>query len=528
MNFFLKQFNMTEHQNKHVFLTTAINYTNGVPHIGHLFEGLIGDFYSRHLNFKFSHTKTYFQTGTDEHGLKIAKKAKELGISPLDLCNQNVLKFQKLTDCFEIKHDNFIRTTDPKHLDLVQKIFTQLYKQGDIYLSQYGGWYSSREEKYLTPSEAELSKHLDPVTGEKLDYINEPSYFFRLSKYQDQIYNYLFNNPNNPVKRTNLIEQFQSKFKDGIQDISITRTKFSWGVPVPKEIAPDQTHTIYVWFDALLNYLTGNENPEAEMVHLIGEDILWFHSVIWIGILLALELPLPKEILVHSFVVDKDGKKMSKSVGNVIDPLELVDQYPNYLIRGYLLSNAILRMNFRFSIKKMIDFNNGVLADQIGNLINRLTTLLKKYTNSCLVSLNYQETLERFPNLDFNLDFLEKYYSEIDNQNLHDANDHIYAIFRNLNYWLTLEAPWKINGNSIDDILKKNQIIRMGLERFFLGLHFLEFIFPNKTEELFALFNSSKYNSLSDIKTKFSQREWLLSDGLEIPKSSVIFPKFEH
>lgn len=519
-----------------IFLTTAINYTNGNPHIGHLYEGLIADYYNRVLQFLSVHpNKNYFLTGTDEHGLKIAQKAESLGLAPIELCDQKVQLFKELGNIFEITPDYFIRTTDKEHIDMVSRVFKQLYEKDDIYLGSYQGWYSSREEKYLTPKEAELSNYCDSVTGQKLEHINEPSYFFRLSKYQDLIRQYIINQlqKNDCGERNNLLDKI---INEGLQDISITRTKFKWGIPVPSNIDPNGHHAIYVWFDALLNYLTGlellvpdkEEQKNYQMVHLIGQDILWFHNVIWIGILLALEKPLPSKIIFHRFILDKNGHKMSKSVGNVVDPLSLVkdDNVQNYLIRSYLLSNAILNNNLRFSLEEMADFHNSILADQVGNLINRLTSLIQKYSSGLLVELDYSGTIQKYPDLDYNLNFLERFQKYLfEEENLQKANQEVFSLFRNINYWLTQKEPWKIKENTEEANLQKNQIIRLALEQFFLGLHFLWFIIPNKTLELVKAFPVELYSNISLVRDKFQAREWLLPNGLEVTKQPIVFTK---
>lgn len=526
--------------NNKILLTTAINYTNGDPHIGHLYEGLIADYYIRLFKFlcvpNQIDKKNYFLTGTDEHGLKIAQKAESLGLEPIELCNQKAELFKELGHTFEINPDHFIRTTSLEHIEMVKKIFTQLYQSGDIYLGSYQGWYSSREEKYLTPKEAQMANYCDSVTGQKLEHINEPSYFFRLSKYQDSIRQYIIEQigQKDPGDRKNLIDKIDD---EGLQDISITRTKFKWGVPVPSDIDPDGHHTIYVWFDALINYLTGLEllvpNPEErkeyKIIHIIGQDILWFHNVIWIGILQALKKPLPSNIIFHRFVLDKNGLKMSKSVGNVIHPLSLVRDggVPNYLIRGYLLSNAILNNNFKFSIEEMVDYNNGILADQVGNLINRLSSLISKYSNGILVELDYQETTKIYSHeLNYNLNFLDKFKKYIfEEENFQKGNREIYSLFRGINYWLTQKEPWTVKEKTEEAYLYRNQIVRLALENFFLDLHFLKIIIPEKTEELVESFPIKLYSSLEDIENKFNNNQWLLPNGLEIKKQPVAFAK---
>jgi len=523
-------------QNNKIFLTTAINYTNGDPHIGHLFEGLIGDYYNRFFKF-VNQEESYFLTGTDEHGLKIAQKAESLNITPKELCDQKVELFKELGNLFEISPDHFIRTTDKNHIETVSKIFTQLYHQDDIYLGTYEGWYSLREEKYMTVREAKLSNFCDTVSGQKFEYINEPSYFFRLSKYQKLIREYINNQINNCNNQNgDLINILYKIDNEELQDISITRTKFKWGIPVPSDIDSESKHTIYVWFDALINYITGQElliTDETErksfhFIHLIGQDIVWFHSVIWIGILLALKHQLPSKIMIHRFVLDENGLKMSKSIGNVIDPLLFVKENPiePYVVRNYLLSNAILNNNLKFSKDEMIEHHNNILADQIGNLINRLTSLIDKYSNGILVEIDYLDTLQKYPDINYNLDFLNNFLKyTIDEQNLQRANLEIINIFNNINQWLTQKEPWKLKGDSFEIILTKNQIVRLAIEQFFLGLHFLQFIIPNKTFEILKCFPINLYPKLSLVVNEFKNNQWLLPNNSKIIKQPIVFHK---
>ncbi len=523
-----------------IFLTTAINYTNGEPHIGHLFEGLIGDYYNRFFNL-INQDNSYFLTGTDEHGLKIAQKAESLNMTPKELCDQKVELFKQLGNLFEITPNHFIRTTDTNHIETVSKIFTQLYQQDDIYLGTYEGWYSLREEKYMTVREAKLSNFCDTVSGQKFEYINEPSYFFRLSKYQTLIREYIVNqinkygNQNTDLK--NILDKIDS---EELQDISITRTKFKWGIPVPLDIDPESKHTIYVWFDALINYITGLEllitdetkRESFQFIHLIGQDIVWFHSVIWIGILLALKHQLPSKIMIHRFVLDENGHKMSKSIGNVIDPLLYVkdNSIEPYVMRSYLLNHAILNNNFKFSTNEMIEHHNNILADQIGNLINRLSSLIDKYSNGILVEIDYLETLQKYPDTNYNLDFINDFINNllkyvIDENNLQKANLEIINIFHHINNWLTRKEPWKLKGDSQEIILTKNQIVRLALEQFFLGLHFLQLIIPNKTLEMIKGFPINLYPKLSLVVNQFKNNQWLLPNGSKITKQPIVFHK---
>ena len=312
------------------YITTAISYPNGAPHIGHAYEVVASDAIARFK--RIDGYDVFFVTGTDEHGLKIQQTADKSGTTPKAFVDEMATKFKAMADRLDCSYDRFIRTTDADHLPSTQELWRRMQEKGDIYLSKYSGWYSVRDEAYY--DESELTKQPDgswrAPTGTPVEWIEEESYFFRLAAYQDRLLAHYEANPDfiSPETRRNEITSF---VRSGLQDLSISRTTFNWGLPVPG--APK--HVMYVWIDALNNYVTGCGFPDENDprwhywpadVHIIGKDIVRFHTVYWPAFLMSAELPLPKRVFGHGFLLNK-GEKMSKSVGNVVDPFDLADTY---------------------------------------------------------------------------------------------------------------------------------------------------------------------------------------------------------
>jgi len=355
-------------------ITTAISYTNGGPHIGHLYESVLSDFLLKSFKL-FSNVKLL--TGTDEHGKKIETTAQSQNITPLELCNVNSIKFKLLNEKLGVSYDHFIRTTDENHKKLVTDSILLSELNGDIYLDKYTGYYNVREECFVSELEAAQSNYLDTVTGKPLEKITEESYFFKLEKYKEYIKN---------INQSGLVFPLTSFATDSrldtLKDLSISRTSFNWGIEFPKLVS-EEKHIVYVWFDALLNYVTGSKllfdiKPDTT-IHLIGKDIIWFHSVIYPAILKSCGYNefQAKNILVHGFILDKNGIKMSKSLGNVIDVDYLLDKYPVDAIRYYLIMETSWGEDIKFNEDRLKELYNNQLIKDFGNLYQRLYTLTK-------------------------------------------------------------------------------------------------------------------------------------------------------
>jgi methionyl-tRNA synthetase len=354
-----------------VLLTTAISYTNGSPHIGHLYESVLADFLKRVYEIKGSEVKLL--TGTDEHGKKIQSSAQAQGLSPIELCNKYVEEFKQMDQQIQMSWDHWIRTTDPVHKELVSCAIEKASNSGDINKSIYKGWYCVKEESFITESNAALTNYCNPQTSQPYELVEEPSYMFKLKSKPNLL---------DQTQPSTLINGLVTQYDPNtIEDLSITRTSFSWGIPYPS----DPSHVIYVWFDALLNYVTGEKilfdeefgSKDLSRIHLIGKDIVWFHSIIYSGILHSISHPLPNRILVHGFVLDSSGKKMSKSIGNVIEPNELFAEYPVEAIRFYMINETVFGSDILFSKENLVSTYNNILLKNFGNLFQRLYNLFR-------------------------------------------------------------------------------------------------------------------------------------------------------
>jgi methionyl-tRNA synthetase len=369
------------------YITTAIAYPNGKPHIGHAYEAIAADVIARHQRAEGRHVR--FQTGTDEHGLKMAQKARDLGITPRALCDEMSGHFKAMCDSLNISYDVFQRTTDEAHYKASQAIWQAMEANGDLYLDRYEGWYSVRDEAFYDESElvaGEGGEKLSPQ-GTPVEWTVEESWFFRLSAYQEPLLAHYAANPNfiSPESRRNEVVKF---VEGGLRDLSISRTSFDWGVPVPGSPG----HVMYVWVDALTNYLTGLGYPEKtpEMdtwwpadIHLIGKDIVRFHTVYWPAFLMSAKLALPKQVFGHGFLLHR-GEKMSKSLGNVVDPLELADTFGVDSLRYFLMREVSFGNDGSYSAEAIVTRCNAELANSFGNLAQRSLSMVFKNMDGVL------------------------------------------------------------------------------------------------------------------------------------------------
>ncbi|MDY4416752.1 methionine--tRNA ligase, partial [Selenomonas sp.] len=366
-------------EKKPFYITTPIYYPSAKLHIGHAYCTTIADAIARY--HRLAGDDVFFLTGSDEHGLKIEQKAEEAGIQPIEYTDKIVASFQALWKRLDISNDDFIRTTQKRHERVVQEIFRRIYAKGDIYKGEYKGLYCTPCESYWT--EHQLDENgCCPDCHRPVQEVAEEAYFFKMSKYQDRVLQYIEDHPDfiQPVSRRNEMINF---IKQGLDDLCISRTSFNWGIPVPI----DPKHVIYVWFDALTNYLTPIgylDDPEKfhkywpADLHLVGKEIVRFHTIIWPCILMALDLPLPKEVYGHGWLI-VDGDKMSKSKGNVVDPNLLIDEFGADAIRYFLLREINLGQDGNFSRDALISRINSDLANDLGNLLHRSLSMTLKF-----------------------------------------------------------------------------------------------------------------------------------------------------
>ncbi len=428
-------------------MTTPIYYVNDAPHIGHAYTTLACDVIARFKRLDGFDVK--FLTGTDEHGQKVEKSALAAGLNPRNFTDKVSKNFRDLAEFMNFSHDDFIRTTEERHKKSVQKLWQELFDKGEIYLDSYSGWYAVRDEAFYGESEiidGPDGKKMAP-SGAEVEWVEEPSYFFKLSAWGDKLLKFYDENPDfiAPQTRRNEVISF---VKGGLRDLSISRTTFKWGVPVPD----DEKHIMYVWLDALANYVTGVGYPKTDGgdyasywpcdLHMVGKDILRFHAVYWPAFLLAAGLDAPKRIFAHGWWTN-EGKKISKSLGNVIDPIALVERYGLDQVRYFLLREVPFGNDGDFSHRAIVNRINGELANDLGNLAQRVLSMVEKNCEG-LVPKPGELIDDDYALLGASDNIIDKIRYCIDRQLFHEALNIIWVIIREANSYVDSQAPWKL------------------------------------------------------------------------------------
>ncbi len=421
---------------KKFYLTTPLYYVNDVPHIGHAYTTIAADVLARWK--RLNRQEVFFLTGTDEHGAKIAKAAEEAKTPTQDFVNRVAGEFKRLWPVLQISYDDFIQTTDPRHTKIVSEVFEKLKASGDIYKGTYEDWYCLHDEAYF--SEADLVNKKCPTCGREVQKLKEESYFFKLSKYEKRLLDHYAAAPDflSPRSRANEIINF---VKSGLRDLSVSRTRVKWGVPV----ASDPNHTVYVWFDALLNYISAPRPLEAMWpadVHLVGKEIFRFHTVIWPAMLMAMGLALPKKVFAHGWWT-VDGTKMSKSLGNVVDPHAVAAEYGSDAFRYFLLREVPFGGDGDFSEKSLLTRTNAELANNLGNLLQRTTTLLTKNFEG-LIPPRGKAGSVLLQDLAARMSAMEKSYESLA---FGDVLESLYSLMVRTNKYIDDQAPWTLQAD---------------------------------------------------------------------------------
>ncbi len=507
---------------KNYYITTPIYYPSAKPHMGHAYSSIIADFFARFK--RIDGYKVYFLTGTDEHGLKIQRAAEKKGVEPLAFCDEISKTFKNLSKTLNLTNNDFIRTTESRHKKSVQYLWEELKKNDDIYLSKYSGWYSVSDEAFYNEDEIEDLDNKKVAISSKspVEWVDEESYFFRLSKWEKPLLEFYEKNPDfiSPASRKNEVISF---VKSGLKDLSVSRKSFSWGIKVPN----DDEHVIYVWLDALTNYISALNYPNKDdelykkfwpaSVHLIGKDILRFHAIYWPAFLLAAKIAPPKKVYGHGWILSNE-EKMSKSKGNILDPLEIIKQYGLDPLRYYLIKEVSFGNDGNISQERLEDCINSDLANNFGNLCQRVSAFVIKNCDS-----KVPEKI-KFENDDIKI--LDEYSKnlnnlrlEIDNQNINYYIDYIVNRLFEANKYFNDQEPWKKK----DDKTRLNTIVYTTLEIVRKVTFLLYPIIPQSSLKALKIFNLQE----KDVIFETIGNNEFLKKGSAINKIDILFNKIE-
>ena len=506
---------------RNFYITTPIYYPSGNPHIGHAYSSILADVFARFK--RIDNFNVRFLTGTDEHGLKIQKAAEKNAMEPLAYCDKSSKIFKDLTKDLNLSNDDFIRTTESRHHVAVNEIWNRLVKSGDIYLSKYKGWYSVSDEAYYNEDEISYDngKKISTFSGSSVEWVEEESFFFKLSAWEKKLLSFYENNENfiQPPARRNEVINF---VRSGLKDLSISRTSFTWGIKVPNS----QHHIIYVWLDALTNYLSALNFPDTDdqlykdfwpaSLHVIGKDILRFHAIYWPAFLLAADIKPPIGIFSHGWILSGD-EKMSKSKGNILNPIEIIKTYGVDQLRYYLMKEVSHGSDGNISLKNLQNCNNSDLANNFGNLCQRVFSFIK---TNCDNKVEINEELSDADKSIINETIIlsKNLRSEIDSFNLNNYIKSVINISFLTNKYINDEEPWKLKKTNIK---KMNNILHISLQQISKISILLSPIIPEKSSKVLDALNiSEKSRNLS-----FIDGTKIIENKVEINHLDILFKK---
>ncbi|MCP3659239.1 MAG: methionine--tRNA ligase [Bacteroidetes bacterium] len=502
---------------KKIYITTPLYYINASPHIGHAYTTIAADVYARY--FKLRGKDVFFLTGTDEHGQKIEEAAKEAGKAPKDFADEVVEKYQDLWEHLKIEYNKFIRTTDDEHKKTVQKIIENMYEKGDIYKGEYEGLYCIPCESFCLETDLlDKDSKLCPDCGREIQVVKEESYFFKLSKYADKLLNHFNQNPDFLAPKFRASEMINF-IKGGLKDLSISRTAVDWGIKFPL----NNEHSVYVWFDALINYVSGvgylgdkalfNNTWPCDL-HFVGKEIYKFHTIIWSAMLLSLDLQLPKKVFGHGWWTF-EGEKMSKSKGNVVDPYKVIDDYGADALRFFVLREVPFGNDGDFCMHNFTEKYNNELANELGNLFSRSLKMVSKYCNHKVPVVEIKENILK----EKSQEVINEFEREIEAVHFSKALNKLWELVRFTNKYIEDEAPWKLAKDDLNAVYLEEVLFNILATMRVIALLVSPFM-PESSDRMLRQLGITEDKHIDILWKELPQ-------NISIGEISVLFPKID-